>query len=359
MIVVLLFLTWLCNFVISADAVVPTYLPPDAGSSRFDLIKMYFQNGFTYKEILILLLSRHNITLSLSHLKQILTKLNLRRRQGVTYASIQVTAEAIINEMGDSGQCLGYRTMWRRLIKDHGLNVKRSTVMELLRELDPEGNASRKAHRLKRRRYILKGPNNVWHIDGYDKLKPYGFCIHGCIDGYSRRLIWLKVSSSNNNPRLIAKYYLDTLKQMKCTPRIVRADYGTENSVVSYLQPFFRNVARDSMSGLKSFIYGKSTSNQRIEAWWGILRRNGIHWWINLFKDLKDSNRFNLEDPVQQECLNFVLWMFSKQNLTGLHNTGTHTQLGPRNATENFPMESLISCILLQRYSMGLTMAPL
>jgi hypothetical protein len=66
----------------------------------------------------------------------------------VIYASIQVTAEAIINEMGDSGQCLGYRTMWRRLIKDHGLNVKRSTVMELMRELDPEGNASRKAHRL-------------------------------------------------------------------------------------------------------------------------------------------------------------------------------------------------------------------
>jgi hypothetical protein len=28
-----------------------------------------------------------------------------------------------------------------------------------------------------------KGPNFVWHLDGYDKLKPYGFAIHGCIDG--------------------------------------------------------------------------------------------------------------------------------------------------------------------------------
>ena len=28
-----------------------------------------------------------------------------------------------------------------------------------------------------------KGPDFVWHIDGYDKLKPYGFPIHFCIDG--------------------------------------------------------------------------------------------------------------------------------------------------------------------------------
>ncbi len=120
--------------------------------------------------------------------------------------------------------------------------------MNLLREIDPEGCKIRKAHRLKRREYIINGPNYMWHIDGYDKLKPYGFCIHGCIDGYSRRLIWLEVSSSNNNPRLIAKYYRDALKQLKCAPRIVRADHGTENSIISYLQPFFRINARDSMS---------------------------------------------------------------------------------------------------------------
>ena len=29
-----------------------------------------------------------------------------------------------------------------------------------------------------------KGSNYCWHIDGNDKLLPYGFAIHGCIDGY-------------------------------------------------------------------------------------------------------------------------------------------------------------------------------
>lgn len=30
---------------------------------------------------------------------------------------------------------------------------------------------------------FYQGPDFVWHLDGYDKLKPYGFAIHGCIDG--------------------------------------------------------------------------------------------------------------------------------------------------------------------------------
>ena len=23
----------------------------------------------------------------------------------------------------------------------------------------------------------------MWHLDGYDKLKPFGFAVHACIDG--------------------------------------------------------------------------------------------------------------------------------------------------------------------------------
>ena len=30
-------------------------------------------------------------------------------------------------------------------------------------------------------------------MDGYDKLKPYGFCVHGAIDGY---VFWWLIKSS-------------------------------------------------------------------------------------------------------------------------------------------------------------------
>ena len=44
----------------------------------------------------------------------------------------------------------------------------------------------------------------MWHVDGYDKLKLFGSPIHGCIDGYSRQILWLNVSPTNNDPQHIS-----------------------------------------------------------------------------------------------------------------------------------------------------------
>ena len=120
---------------------------------------------------------------------------------------------AIKTELEGSGSCLGYRQMHHLIRRKHGLVIQRETVRLVLKELDPEGGDRRSRHRLQRREYFAKGPNYIWHLDGYDKLKPFGFCIHGSIDGYSRRLLWLEVGSSNNNPMLVAKYYIDYVKQ--------------------------------------------------------------------------------------------------------------------------------------------------
>lgn len=73
----------------------------------------------------------------------------------------------------------------------------------------------------------------MWHIDSYDKLKPFGFCIHGCIAGFSRRIIRLEVGSTNNDSRVEAKYFLNCIRQIRGTAAIHRADYGTENVLLS------------------------------------------------------------------------------------------------------------------------------
>ena len=184
------------------------------------------------------------------------------------YSPLQEVADIIRKEIELSGQCVGYRSMWRRLIYDYKLNVKRNDVMRLMKEIDVEGVSLRKAHRLNRRMYSAKSPNFVWHVDGYDKLKPFGLCIHGAIDGYSRQIMWLEVGTSNNDPKIIANYYLETVKNVGYAPRILRADSGTENLIISLLHPLLRLDHQDSMSGTKSFMYGRSTANQRIEAWW-------------------------------------------------------------------------------------------
>ena len=75
---------------------------------------------------------------------------------------------------------------------DHKLSVSKEFVRNALRTMDPEGVQRRSRHRLQMQQYHTKGPNFIWKLDGYDKLKPYGFCIHGCIDGYSIWMIGMK-----------------------------------------------------------------------------------------------------------------------------------------------------------------------
>ena len=53
----------------------------------------------------------------------------------------------------------------------------------MLLEVDPEGVEARRSGTLRRRAYTNQGPNYLIHLDGYDKLKRFGLCVHGCIDG--------------------------------------------------------------------------------------------------------------------------------------------------------------------------------
>ena len=62
----------------------------------------------------------------------------------------------------------------------------------------------RLSRRLHRRTYIAAGPNYIWHVDGNDKITPYGFGISGAIDGFSRHIIWLNVYTTNSDPAVIA-----------------------------------------------------------------------------------------------------------------------------------------------------------
>ena len=79
----------------------------------------------------------------------------------------------------------------------------RNIVEDILKEIDPEGTELRKKHRLKRRLYRNPGPNHACHLDGYDKLKPWGFPVHGVIDGFSRKILWLRVTRSKTHPTIL------------------------------------------------------------------------------------------------------------------------------------------------------------
>ncbi|CAC5426268.1 unnamed protein product [Mytilus coruscus] len=134
------------------------------------------------------------------------------------------------------------------------------------------------------------GPNYIWHMDGYDKLKPYGICIHGCIDGFSRNIMWLEADTTNKDPYVIAGYFIDTVREVGGCSRCIRADLGTENGIVRELQVALRDCDGHETN---AFLYGTSECNQRIESWWNILRKESAHFWMDMFQTIKDDGHFS------------------------------------------------------------------
>ena len=143
-----------------------------------------------------------------------------------------VVREQTMNELSGPGCQGGYRSMWHTL-RLKNIQVPRHVVAELMREMDPKGCGQRKSRSLKRRSYSSSGPNYTWHVDGYNKLNPYGFHSQGCIDSWSQKIIWLNVTKSNNHPEIIANFYLNCVAELGGCPVKLRTDGGTENGVMA------------------------------------------------------------------------------------------------------------------------------
>jgi hypothetical protein len=252
----------------------------------------------TYGDIAFILALKHHLVVSERNIKRILRAEGMGRRK---FSPLADVVSFIQSELSGSGVMHGYRMMYGKC-KENGLAVRKEDVRLILQELDPRGVDDRRCRRLTRRRYAAEGPNAVWHLDGYDKLKPYGLCISGCIDGFSRKMIWLNVYHTNNDPRVIGGYFLEAVTVYDGCPLSVRGDFGTENT---YVKEFQRLLRINTNSCRPPYIDGASTLNQRIESWWGYLRRQCVQYWIEFFQQLQSQGNFNgdfLDKSLVQFC---------------------------------------------------------
>lgn len=198
---------------------------------------------------------------------------------------------------------MGYRSLWRRLRNSYKLTLKQSSVLKLLQIIDPEGIKVRFRRGLGRRKnYSVPGPNHIWNMDGYDKLKPYGFALQGCVDGFSRKVLWAKVGTTNNKPEVVAHHYAGLVMETGYIPVV---DAGTENTLTGLIQQALRHRHANKYAGKDSYVVGPSTANQRIERYWREARRNTTGFHIDFFKTMIDNNVLNNKDILDREILRF------------------------------------------------------
>eukprot|EP00794_Sanderia_malayensis_P020886 gene20886-biopygen15404 len=105
----------------------------------------------------------------------------------------------------------GIRRM-KGFLLSRGLNIQWDRVRESMWHVDPTGLLLRatRLNTLQRRKYSVPGTLALWHVDGNHKLIRWRFVVHGAIDGYSRRIMYIKCST-NNKAQTVMALFLDAV----------------------------------------------------------------------------------------------------------------------------------------------------
>ena len=243
-------------------------------------------------------------------------------------ATVEEVNDAVQKELDASGANLGYRRIWASL-KRQKILVRKDDVRNAILELNAEGFQKRKRRKLVRRKNRNPDPNYVWHIDGHNKLKPFGFPVHGCIDGFPRKLIWLEVTSSNKVPEIISQYYLKAVKRLKGVPKKNKADDGTEHSLTEPVHIYLRSLNDDTGHALNSFSLVSSPVNQRIESYWSKFLVDRPGWWKSFFQDMVDLEIFDPSEPALLDCIRFCFMSILQKELTYIANEWNRHLLSP------------------------------
>ena len=83
------------------------------------------------------------------------------------------------------------------------------------------------------RDYFRFGSSFCCHHDNYDKLKPYSLPICGAVDGFPRKVIWLVVCGTNNNPMFVAVMFVRAVKSLGLVSEMLRTDHGNKTVVMA------------------------------------------------------------------------------------------------------------------------------
>ena len=177
------------------------------------------------------------------------------------------------------------------------------------------------------------------HQDGHHKLAFARLAIHGMIDGFSRKVLYLWCSNNNSAHTVLDLFYDSAL--VHGLPEKLYTDFGGENNGAGRFQVAIR---LDPESWKK----GKSTSNQRIERFWCDMQTKCIAYFCILLARFEHENNINCRDvPVHQFVIHYLFIPLINENLCECrdawnnHKMRTCNNLTPNQMFDRHPNQAL------------------
>lgn len=143
---------------------------------------------------------------------------------------------------------------------------------------------------------LISSPHR--HIDGNHKLVRWRMIFHGCVDGFSRTIIYLQCLKNNRASSVLELFC--TGVQSFGLPLRLRCDHGMENTGVARYMLQRRGLNR------RSVITGRSVHNQRIEQLWAELNRVVSFHFSNLFTFMENEGLLDSTDELHLFCLHYI-----------------------------------------------------
>lgn len=132
----------------------------------------------------------------------------------------------------------------------------------------------------------------------------FPLAVYGCYDTASRKVMFLKLWTSNSSPQLVGRWYFDHLYETKKISSIIRLDRGTETGVLASMHAFLRRSHGDMAPG-DTVQYGTSTTN-RIERWWRELHERLEAFFTSQLLNLLDLGLYDREDDNDRSMMAYV-----------------------------------------------------
>ena len=238
--------------------------------------------------------------------------------------------EIVTDYLSQHGLTTG-RTYLAGYFKSLGLRVQRRRMRESLARVDPANTALRWGIVVFRRQYCVPWPNSLWHLDGHHSLIRWGLVIHGCIDGLSRRIMFLKCNN-NNLSQTVLELFLNATEKDGLWPSRIRVDHGVENVLMCEAMVQARGTGRGS------FIAGPSTRNQRIERLWRDVFRCVCHFYYYVFYAMEDTGLLNIDNPIDLFALHLTFMPRINVALTEFMESSNHRPVRTANHWSPYQM---------------------
>ena len=227
--------------------------------------------------------------------------------------SLQQVSAAVQRELEGPGKLLGYRAMHHKLRTHHGIRVPRHLVHSMMADLDPDGLDARnlqKRPKRKKKPFESDGPLSLVSLDGHDKLCGYQnwtfpLAVYGCLDTFSRKILFLFVSHSNSDPLIIGNKYLAYLTETQILPKTLRLDRGTETGKMASIHVFLRDKIGDLEDAMNSIVFGPSTTN-KIERWWRDLHERLEKYFKHQLSELLSNRQYDPHNMSDRKLLYYV-----------------------------------------------------